>query len=300
MATRTKQGERGEAVKAWQAFLNGKGFNVGTPDGIHGPGTEKQSLAYEASLKEAPAAVPAGRLTFTSAQKHAIDCVLAIFETGKVPTAESYSTCVLLKDGAGISYGKHQCTDKAGSLDLVVRRYIEFKGEHAAELVKYQERLTANDSAKVDPAGPYPAWLVDLIAVLKKAGRDPLMQQAQDAVFDEVYFAPAVKHANALGLKTALGLLTLYDTCIHSGPGRVATHVKLVKTATPAEGGDERVWLPEYLEVRRAWLAASTNPLVQKCVYRQDALQELVKAGNWSLAMPFVCRGRTVADRAVA
>ena len=57
----------------------------------------------------------------TPAQKHVIDCVLSIFETGRVPTSASYSTCSILADGAGISYGKHQCTDKSGSLDLVVK-----------------------------------------------------------------------------------------------------------------------------------------------------------------------------------
>ena len=61
-------------------------------------------------------------MTLTPSQKHAIDCVLSIFETGRVPTAASYSTCTILADGAGISYGKHQSTDRAGSLDLVVKR----------------------------------------------------------------------------------------------------------------------------------------------------------------------------------
>lgn len=290
---RTRQGDKGEAVKAWQEFLNAKGFNVGKPDGVHGPGTEKASLAYEASLKQ-----PASRsLTYTAAQKRAIDAVLAIFETGKVPTPESYATCTVLKDGAGISYGKHQCTDKAGSLDLVVKRYIALKGSLASDLQKYLPQLAANDSTKVTPGGPYPAWLNDLISLLKKAGKDPIMQQAQDEVFDEEYFAPAVKHAKDFGLTEALSLLTIYDTCIHSGPGRVATHKAAVKEPTPAAGGDEKKWVKEYLAVRRAWLAANKNPLVQKCVYRQDAITKLIEAGKWDLAMPFVCRGLTVNDQ---
>ncbi len=43
-------------------------------------------------------------MTLTPAQKHAIDCVLSIFETGRIPTAASYATCTILADGAGISY----------------------------------------------------------------------------------------------------------------------------------------------------------------------------------------------------
>ena len=70
-------------------------------------------------------------MTYTAQQKHAIDCVLSIFETGKIPTAASYATCTILADGAGISYGKHQCTDRAGSLDAVVKRYIALGGQFA-------------------------------------------------------------------------------------------------------------------------------------------------------------------------
>lgn len=301
---RTKQGDKGEAVKTWQLFLNLQGFPIGKADGIHGPGTEKASLAYEASLKAAAAKTAAKSerpvLVVSTATRKAIDAVLSLFETGKLPTAAAYATCTVLKDGAGISYGKHQCTDKAGSLDLVVKRYIELGGQHAAALSKFLPQLAANESAKVDPAGKFPTWLTELIALLKTAGADPVMQQAQDEVFDEEYFAPAAEKAADLGLMTALGLLTIYDTCIHSGPGRVAAHAKLVKATSPNAGGDERKWVLEYIAVRRAWLAASSNELVQKTVYRQDALVALAQAGKWDLAMPFVCRGKTVDLRDVA
>jgi chitosanase len=233
-------------------------------------------------------------MNYTADQKRAIDCVLAIFETGKVPTAASYSTCTVLKDGAGISYGKHQCTDKAGSLDAVCKRYIELNGVHAAELGKYMNYLATNESTKVNPAGPFPAWLTSLINLLKTCGTDPLMQQAQDEVFDKNYFLPAVNHAKDVGLTSALGLLVMYDTCIHSGPGRVATHRAAFPEKSPKNGGDEKAWIKAYINARRNWLAASSNPLVQKCVYRQDALLELIKADNWDLKLPFTCRGQKV------
>ena len=123
-------------------------------------------------------------MNYTLDQKRAIDTVLAIFETGRIPTAASYSTCTVLKDGAGISYGKHQCTDKAGSLDLVCKRYIELGGAHAEELKQFMGYLATNESSKVNPAGPFPSWLTSLINLLKTCGTDPKMQQAQDEVFD--------------------------------------------------------------------------------------------------------------------
>ena len=94
-------------------------------------------------------------MDYTPDQKRAIDCVLAIFETGRVPTSASYATCTILADGAGISYGKHQCTDKAGSLDLVVKAYIKKGGKHAKELEACLPLLASNASTKVPPKGPW-------------------------------------------------------------------------------------------------------------------------------------------------
>jgi hypothetical protein len=229
-------------------------------------------------------------MSVTKEQRHTIDCVVAIFETGKVPTAASYGTCTILKDGAGISYGKHQCTDKAGSLDLVCKRYIELNGQQAAPLKEYMNYLATNETAKLNPAGPFPTWTTSLINLLKSAGNDPLMQQAQDEVFDKNYWMPAANHCNEIGLKTALSHLVIYDTCIHSGPGRVSSLRAKFPEASPSRGGDEKAWILAFLKARREWLAANSNPLVQKTVYRIDAMKEIADAGNWDLKTPLTVR----------
>lgn len=227
----------------------------------------------------------------TPEQRHTIDCVVAIFETGRVPTAASYGTCSILNDGAGISYGKHQCTDKAGSLDLVCKRYIELGGQQAEPLKQFMNYLATNESAKfTSDTTKYPAWLNSLINLLKSAGSDPLMQQAQDEVFDKNYWLPAENQCKEIGLKTALGHLVVYDTCIHSGPGRVGILRKGFPEKSPANGGDEKAWVLALLKARRAWLASSSNELVQRTVYRIDAMVEIANAGNWDLALPLTVR----------
>jgi chitosanase len=233
-------------------------------------------------------------ISYTKSQKHVIDCVLSIFETGRVPTAASYSTCSILADGAGISYGKHQCTDRSGSLDLVVKKYIELGGQHAAALQAYLPYLAANTSSTEPPKGPYKAETTNLINLLKTAGADPKMQEAQDIVFDANYFAPAVNHANQIGLTKSLSLLVVYDTCIHSGPGGVTMIRNKFAAKSPANGGTEEEWIKSYLNARRAWLAANSNSLVQKTVYRMDALTEIVNAGNWDLNTPLKVRGVSI------
>lgn len=232
-------------------------------------------------------------MSVTKEQRYVVDCVLSIFETGKIPSISSYSTCTILSDGAGISYGKHQATDRAGSLDKIVQLYIEKGGAVAEQLKPFLARLAANETAKLDPKKP-PVWAQKLIEVLKQAGADHLMQDAQDEVFDSAYWIPAVGHASNAGLKTALGHLVVYDTCIHSGPGGVANIRARFPEASPARGGDEKTWIRAYIKARREWLLGNANSLVQKTTYRMDALEALAKSENWDLVTPLKVRGVTI------
>lgn len=230
-------------------------------------------------------------MLITSEQKRVIDSTLSIFETGRLPSAAAYETCTILNDGAGISYGKHQCTDRAGSLDAVVKEYIARGGQYAEQMKAFLPMLAANESTKAPPKGPWPTNVTALVQALRLAGRDPIMQEAQDVVFDRDYFAPAQAEADKAGLTLPLGLLALYDTCIHSGPGRVATHRAAFPQKAPCNGGDEKAWIIAYLETRKAWLAASSNPLVRKTVYRPAALLSLAAAEKWTLTTPCAIRG---------
>lgn len=229
-------------------------------------------------------------MSITENQRHVIDCVLSIFETGRIPTPAAYSTCAILPDGAGISYGKHQSTDRGGSLDKIVDLYIQRKGKHAEELKQFVPKLALNESAKVDPKN-VPSWAKYLMGVLKVAGADPVMQECQDSIFDSDYWVPALGHASALGIQTALGHLVVYDTCIHSGPGGVAVIRARFPELPPAKGGDEKSWVNAYVNARRIWLAGNKNPIVQRTVYRMDAFNALIKSGNWNLDTPMVVRG---------
>jgi chitosanase len=234
-------------------------------------------------------------MNLTADQLHVIDCVLAIFETGRVPSGRSYSTCTILPDGAGISYGKHQATDKAGSLDAIVKHYVTLGGTHAATLQGMLPLLASNASSKEKPGGPYSAPVAALINALVAAGSDPLMQKAQDDVFARDYLAPAINHAKDIGLTKPLSLLVVYDTCIHSGPGGVGNVRRMFPEPSPARGGNEEVWVRAYLRARRNWLATHSMKVLHATVYRMDALMALVDAGAWDLAKPLTVRGQRIA-----
>jgi chitosanase len=231
-------------------------------------------------------------MSITDQQKRAIDSIISIFETGRVPTPAAYATCAVLKDGAGISYGKHQCTDKSGSLDLVCKRYIDLRGQHADKFHKYLPYLATNESSKVDPTKAYPMWMAELIALLKTAGTDPVMHRAQDEVFDANYWLPAVNICKEAKLVTPLAHAVVYDGLIHGGFQVVRNRFAAVP---PARGGDEKTWVKEYLKARRAWLMASSNELLRRTVYRQDVFEALIAADNWDLTLPLTVRGVIVA-----
>ena len=116
------------------------------------------------------------------------------------------------------------------------------------------------------------------------------MQRAQDEVFDEGYWTPAVQKCAAMGLVSPLAHLVVYDTCIQSGPGRVDSLRMKFAAKSPSTGGDEKAWVQAFNAARRDFLMSNPNPLVQKSVYRVDSIQGLIDAGNWYLATPFSYR----------
>lgn len=225
----------------------------------------------------------------TSAQKRVIDSVLSINETGKLPSATAYSTVTVLSDGAGISYGKHQSTDRSGSLDAIVLRYLDLGGAMSDKFRPFLKDLDANFSTAVDPKNP-PQHVKDLMNLLAEAGKDPVMQRAQDEVFDENYWVPAEQRGQAMKLVTPLAYLALYDTCIHSGPSRIDALRKVFPERAPATGGDETAWVRAFLNARFNWLKANSNPLVQRSADRVTAILKIADSGNWNLQTPFVYR----------
>ncbi len=228
-------------------------------------------------------------MSITKEQKRVIDSVLSINETGKLPSATAYSTVTILRDGAGISYGKHQSTDRSGSLDAIVMRYLDLNGSMASSFDPYLAKLNANFTTKVDPANP-PADVKALMKLLADAGKDPLMQRAQDEIFDENYWLPVVNRCQAMKLVLPFTYLALYDTCIHSGPGRIDSLRKVFPERPPATGGDEKAWVRAFLNSRYSWLKNYPNPLVQRSAERVTAILKIAAADNWTLATPLTYR----------
>lgn len=222
----------------------------------------------------------------TPRQKAACRAILSTFETLPPTSRPKYSEFAVLRDGAGISYGAHQGTDRSDALDKIVALYVDRRGLLSEDLAKYD---FSDDSAAGLARRAKDPQLRDL---LTRAGDDPVMQAAQEEVFEVHYMRPAIAAWAGSGFVESLSLAVLYDSMIH---GSYATIRDLVPSA------NERLWIPKYLgRRRREFSIAGTpgarfkNPILRNTLYRQDTFLALIARGNWALETPFLSHGVTV------
>ncbi len=213
-------------------------------------------------------------IILTPQQKRICERVLNAFETGSADG--DYGNISIYHDGPGrirqVTYGRSQTTEY-GHLGELVSMYVAAGGQLSQELKPYAPKI--GKEALVDDA-----QFKDL---LKKAGKDPIMQTTQDAFFDKAYFQPAMDWASNHGFTEALSALVIYDSFIHSGS--ILTFLRnSFSEAVPADGGNERKWIEEYVNARHNWLANHSNEILRNTVYRTKCLKAEIARGNWDLS----------------
>lgn len=217
-------------------------------------------------------------------QKAAAQAIVNIFETGSI--RGDYGDVTLLPGDTGqLTYGRSQTTLASGNLYLLIKDYCARSDASLGPAMKpYLDRLAARDSALNHD--------MTFRGLLKDAGDDPVMQEVQDLFFDRVYWEPAMRSAEALGVGTALGAAVVYDSTVHGSWARMRERTR--KEHGELKDIGEEVWIARYVEVRRHWLATHSNTLLHKTVYRMDCFRALIGTGNWDLALPFAVRGHAV------
>ena len=226
-------------------------------------------------------------MTVTDKQTRTIWAITNIFETGS--PGGDYSEVAVLPDGAGISYGRSQATDKGGTLDKIVLEYIDRGGPMAAELAPWVIRLADNPpTLQNEPK---------FIALLKEAGRCPVMRQVQDDVFADGYWSPVLRLGSRLQLTWPLSYAILYDVAIQSGYGRIAKLRQTFSEMPPSKCGDEKSWAIALNVARSDWLGNHSRSIVRKTVYRPEAYRLLSQNNKgWELRLPLVVRGVKVTE----
>jgi chitosanase len=225
------------------------------------------------------------------AQRRRADAIVSVFENDS--TAIRYDYVEVLGDGRGVTAGRAGFTSATGDLLEVVDAYA--RDAEGAPIARWLPRLRALASAESGEVrgldGFADAW--------REAARDPRFRAAQDRVLDVEIYQPSLRLARGLGLRTALGLLVVYDAVVQHGPGddfdgapAIARRATLAASGSPATGVDEKRYLRAYLDVRRASLAEARDPATRvawrEALPRVEALRGLVEAGNWELRPPIV------------
>jgi chitosanase len=219
-------------------------------------------------------------------RKDTIWAILDVFETGRL-SLDRYSSAEILPDNGGISYGRHQATSDSGTLASVLRAYLTRGGNWEGD--PSPSALLSHIEATEWPRSgePTPSWARASLPLLQEAGTEVPMQEAQDYVFEQDYWLPAVSTWTDLGLRTALGLLVIYDTWIHSGAKGVGYIRPKFPELPPSKGGGEKAWVTAYVQARGAWLRAFDSAAVRASTYRTDSLARLIEEERWDLEPPF-------------
>ncbi len=214
-------------------------------------------------------------------QKRTVQAIVNIFETGR-PLGDYGRVAVLAGDPGHLTYGRSQTTLASGNLHLLVKAYCDMPGAARGPALKPYLRRLAEADLTLDRDRR-------LHALLREAGDDPVMRDAQDGFFDRVYWFPATTTATVLGFSTALGVAVIYDSLIHGS--WKAMRERTTKTNGAPAGIGEQGWIGAYVRTRRAWLSRHPNALLQHTAYRMEAFQRLIAKDNWRLDLPFTLRG---------
>lgn len=212
-----------------------------------------------------------------------IKSILVYFEMGATP---DYSSVFIYNDGKG---GQPQVTLSYGftqdyNLREVLVTYCKNTDAILRNKIKPYIRNIKNPLLYKDTA---------FIELLREAGKDPIMQQVQDELFQKLYLQPAEDWATAEGFIYPLSLAVITDSFLQSGKIPMDIRINFAER-TPANGGNEKVWVKQYLEERKRWLNSRKLDAVKKSIYRPNCFLEAVAKNNWSLLAPVNANGRTI------
>jgi chitosanase len=204
--------------------------------------------------------------------------VINVFEQGKVSTR--YDVIYIYNDGPN---RKRQITlsfgiTEYGNLKKLIQKYILVNGEYSTNFRKYSDKI--GRQALVDDK--------EFKTLLIQAARnDEAFRDCMEEIYDEMYWNPAHQWFLNNGFTKNLSMMVILDSFIHSG-SILGFLRNRFKENVPSTGGNEEMWINQYLDVRRKWLAAHTNPILRGTVYRIDFLKSEAKKANWSFNCPFV------------
>ena len=209
--------------------------------------------------------------------------LISVFENG-TPTL-AYDYVEDLDDGRGYTCGLGFTTGTGDAL-LVVERYTAAVADNA--LAAFLPTLRdLDDSGSDDVSG-----LVGFADAWQACADDEVFRAIQRDVQDEQSYAPALAHLEALGLRSALALVAVFDTVWMHGDGDDDDSAGALLAAAAADVGtdDEVTFLSHFLDVRRDDVENAHDPATRdewaEATGRVDVLIDLVDDENFAFDGP--------------
>lgn len=222
----------------------------------------------------------------TQTEKATAQAIVNLFETDAVRGRPGLVS-VIPGDTGHLSFGRSQTTLGSGNLPRLLARYCAHPGARLASplrphLARFEARDTSLDSD------------LQIHNLLRASADDLVMRDLQDAFFDEVYWVPALRSAQALGIGSPLGVTVVYDSKVHGS-------WEMLRVRTEAGHGrldtiGETAWIGAYVRQRRQWLAQHRRADLRRTVYRMDTFERLIEQDSWSLGLPLVVRDQEISS----
>jgi chitosanase len=227
-------------------------------------------------------------MPLTHLQKKTAQAIVNIFETSRI-RGDYGAVTVMAGDTGHLTYGRSQVTLSSGGLHSLLAEYCaRAEAQMATHFQPLLPRFRAKDvTLNTD---------VSVRALLRHAGKDPVMHAVQDAFFDKRYWVPSCDSAAKCGLTSALSTAVVYDGRIHGNFEGIRKEVD--KAGTVATGVSEEAWIATYVATRKGWLLTKKEPL-PRTAYRMDEFNRLIEEQKWDLPLPLVVRGVNISEESL-
>lgn len=217
-------------------------------------------------------------MTFNEKDKLKALAIVHVFETSK-PFGD-YAACVVLNDGAGVSYGINQFTHRSGSLAAVVREYLRSGGQVGREILTAALPVLAKKSvAAIEKLAANATFK----RALKAAAATSEMRSAEQKVCFEKYLSPAIQICARMGFVQPLSLAVVYDSVTHGSWEWISARVTgTVRTTTRRtdELAFEKSWITEYVRGRHRGSPKSDGSRSQTTAQNFSSIRSRSEIGN--------------------
>ncbi|TPX61533.1 chitosanase [Powellomyces hirtus] len=247
---------------------------------MHGPTFLSAALLAATAFLSTPTLA-----ALTDCQKSMVQQLTNTFENSQTHFAFDY--CQDIKDGRGFTCGIVGFTTSTRDAFDVVSTYSKDPG-YSQEFEPYLGKLLELNSTQSDSAeglsGFCDAWYT--------AASNPAFRAVQVAKADALYYTPAQKIADNLGLTLAISRGQLYDAAIQMGiesdPDSMPSIVN--RTAKP-EGMAEETWISNFMKERQRTLCNPSTPATQAAwcasVTRVESYTHLLETGQTNFTETF-------------